>query len=780
LWVDNGTGICTAAGDQQNPAVTCDGAGGTIIAWLDERVAGRAGIFAQRVSASGSIEWTANGIGIRTGAEYELVYAPAIAPDGFGGAVVAWYESRGGGAGLDVYAQRVSASGDLLWTTNGVAICAAAGNQEYPAIVPDGSGGTIIVWNDHRVSNWEIYAQKVDASGAVQWTTDGVAVCAAAGNRLDLVVTSDGAGGAIISWWDDRSGNADVYVQRVDASGTVRWSPQGVPLCTAAGDQGPSQIASDGAGGAIVTWGDIRGGSPDVYAQRVSASGTVQWATNGVAICTSTGEQYWPVIVSDDAGGAIIAWDDFRDGDVDVYAQRVNALGSVQWVGNGVLLCSATGDQYYAAIVSDGASGAIVAWHDLRGGSGTDMYAQRVNGSGKTQWAVDGIPLCTATGDQSLSSSSMVSDGAGGAIVAWNDHRAGNWDVYAKRLCGEGDCVGWPRITAVQDVPRDQGGKLRVQWARSDFDVYRFTEITHYSVWRRLPELAAAALETGDEIPRMPLVPIDYAGPALRRSSGGYSWEWIANVPARYFDSYSLLVTSLYDSMGVDPGWQYFMVTAQTATQYIFYDSPVASGYSVDNLAPHSPSSLAGQHVFAPEGLALVWDMNAESDFSHFAVYRGTSEHFVPGPGNRLAEVTASHYFDGGWRRGSGFYYRVSAVDIHGNESTYALLSPDIVTGNDTPGTPDATYLAQNVPNPFNPTTRITFGLKESTRVSLRIYDVAGRLVRVLVEGDRPAGRYAELWNGCDAVGKAAASGMYFYRLDAGSFTQTRKMILLR
>ena len=76
--------------------------------------------------------------------------------------------------------------------------------------------------------------------------------------------------------------------------------------------------------------------------------------------------------------------------------------------------------------------------------------------------------------------------------------------------------------------------------------------------------------------------------------------------------------------------------------------------------------------------------------------------------------------------------------------------------------------------------TRIEFGLHAPAYVSLRIYDAAGRFVCTLVEGDRAAGLYAELWYGLDGFGNAAASGVYFCRLDAGSFTQTRKMILLR
>jgi hypothetical protein len=93
---------------------------------------------------------------------------------------------------------------------------------------------------------------------------------------------------------------------------------------------------------------------------------------------------------------------------------------------------------------------------------------------------------------------------------------------------------------------------------------------------------------------------------------------------------------------------------------------------------------------------------------------------------------------------------------------------------------PAVTALYANVPNPFNPSTRIAFDLASAGRVRLRIYDVAGRLVRTLVDEDRAAGRYTETWTGLDTRGARVTSGVYFYRLDAPSFTATRKMVVLQ
>ena len=112
---------------------------------------------------------------------------------------------------------------------------------------------------------------------------------------------------------------------------------------------------------------------------------------------------------------------------------------------------------------------------------------------------------------------------------------------------------------------------------------------------------------------------------------------------------------------------------------------------------------------------------------------------------------------------------------MHGNESGYALLTPEEITGEETPKAPAATYLSQNFPNPFNPVTKIEFGLAAPAAVSLRIYDAAGRLVRVLEEGALAAGRYTRIWDGRDTGGSRVSSGVYFYRLDAGAFSRTQQ-----
>ena len=192
------------------------------------------------------------------------------------------------------------------WQENGNPICTAADQQSDQVITSDGSGGAIIAWSDDRSGYSDVYARRVDASGNVLWTVDGVAICTLAGHQYNPGITSDGSGGAIIAWRDQRNGGFnpdDIYAQRVDGLGNVMWVANGVAICTAPNTQGPPQLISDGSGGAIITWVDGRAVRGDIYAQRVNASGNVLWIANGVGVCTNDSIQTWPQIASDGAGG---------------------------------------------------------------------------------------------------------------------------------------------------------------------------------------------------------------------------------------------------------------------------------------------------------------------------------------------------------------------------------------------------------------------------------------------------------------------------------------------
>ncbi len=424
-----GNPVSTAVNNQINSVAATDGSGGVIISWQDKR-SGKFEIYAQRMNSDGNAVWSTDGIPICT---QDSNYTPMIVSDGSGGAIISWQSYRGS-ATADIFAQRVNSSGNVQWTLNGVPVCVVVFEQDTITMISDGLGGAILTWQDYRSNSGlpDIYAQRINPSGAMLWTANGVNICNQAASQRGPRLVSDGSGGAFITWYDNRSGSYDIYTQRVGGAGAVQWTTNGVATCTMGTDQLKPDISSDGAGGVIIAWSDYRSSTDfNIYAQRQGPSGAIVWAVDGVVMNNNVAyAQTDPKIVSDGMGGAILSWTDYRTGTTaDIYAQRVNSTGAVQWTATGVIICTASGDQISSQLVSDGNSGAYITWEDHRNSGNSDVYAQRIASNAAINWAATGYVICSVANDQIRPS--IVSNGNLGAIVVWQDYRSGNnFDIY--------------------------------------------------------------------------------------------------------------------------------------------------------------------------------------------------------------------------------------------------------------------------------------------------------------------------------------------------------------
>jgi hypothetical protein len=330
------------------------------------------------------------------------------------------------------------------WVEDGTAVSTAAGTQHEPRMAPDGSGGVFIVWSDGRAGDFDIYAQRINAYGDTMWELDGVPICTAGGDQTLVEVVLDDASGAIVTWTDGRSGLGDIYAQRLLSNGAVVWSTDGLAICAASGNQYGPKIVPSVSSGAVIAWIDERNGNHDIYAQGVSASGNILWTVNGAVICADPADQWDPALSPDRLGGAIITWVDERAADPGIYAQRVcGGCDSALWAEDGVAVCTAGGSpgcQIDPCAASDGSTGAIITWEDYRSGT-PYIYAQRIDTDANVLWAMDGVRINTANSHQTQHLS--VTDCAGGALVVWRERfRSGldslDYDIYAQRISSFG------------------------------------------------------------------------------------------------------------------------------------------------------------------------------------------------------------------------------------------------------------------------------------------------------------------------------------------------------
>jgi hypothetical protein len=756
------------------PQAVSDGQGGIICVWGDFAGFATRDIRAQRIDASGNRLWGPAGVVLLTGSTGSQ-YFFVVTPDGSGGAIVAWEDPRNGNP--DIFAQRVNAAGTVLWGANGVAVCTASGPQTNVRLDSDGAGGAWIGWVDQRSGANDIYLRRVISSGVPQGVADGIAACTAAGSQVEpRLVAASGQPGCFMVWRDARTDAGDIYGQRFDGSGVAQWTANGVAICNATGVQSAAALSRDGGDGILVAWIDTRSGGPDIYAQRVLFGGGGWWTPNGNPVCTAGNSQQDPAITLDGNGGAVVAYTDLRSGSFDIYAQRISAeTGTAAWGTDGIAVCAEFGVQRSPQVVADGTGGTYLAWYDQRLNSNGDIYAQRLSVYGSQQWPAAGVAV--SAGPEYEFAHTLVSAGPEGCIVQAAHSGGPIGDrVTAQKVDRWGYLGAEPTLVSVTDVPNDQGGRVKVSWLASPLDPDPlFAVIVDYIVFRSVPTAAAqeALAEgrvTGSVADAAPAAP--GSRPRLLRVTAHDGvesyWESVATQTAQHLDSYRAVVATTGDSVAGSNPLTEFMVQARGWNGW--WNSGTVAGYSVDDLAPVTPAPFEG--TYTGGSTLLSWGANAEPDLAHYRLYRGPLG-FSPSPANRVAEPTATTFTDAA---GGPFVYKLTAVDAHGNESPPATLIPDGTVDVSGP-TAAVDFLGAPAPNPARTGAgiRLRFGLARPGHVELALHDVQGRRVASLVDAELAAGEHSARSPAVDL-----APGVYLVRLSASGYQATRRLLVVR
>ena len=181
--------------------------------------------------------------------------------------------------------------------------------------------------------------------------------------------------------------------------------------------------------------------------------------------------------------------------------------------------------------------------------------------------------------------------------------------------------------------------------------------------------------------------------------------------------------------------------------------------------------------------VTLNWRTETETENFGFHVYRGLTEQgdyaqinkeIIRGAGNSV-QVQNYSYEDLNAQPGNTYYYKLVDVNLNGNKAFHGPISVTVATVK-----PTAYVLEQSYPNPFNPETAIKFSIKEAGKVSLKIYNMQGQLIRSLVDADKSAGSYSMMWNGTNDQGVRVTSGTYLYTLKVNGFETTKKLVFMK
>jgi hypothetical protein len=526
---------------------------------------------------------------------------------------------------------------------------------------------------------------------ALAASPNGIPLCTAAGGQLLPVVVADGAGGVIVAWHDNRATAAAggvCYAQRIDANGTVLWAADGIPLSTT-GDPGTPAIAADGAGGAFVTFAG-ENSAPRV--QWVDAAGVVQWGADGIAVGTSTTTR--ELAITRDiggGGGAIIAWRETNGagGSSDIIAQRVSSTGVLQWNVAGKPVSNNTFGETLPALVSDHAGGCWVAWMDAN--SGPKVVRLNANGDALT----NRVPLGSTASSRVPT---IVSDGANGAVVAWSG--GGAW---AQRVTSDGSRA-WT----------NSGVQLSDDGAR--------------------PSLIADG-------------------------NGGAIIAWEDNRSGTNFNVYAQHVSGAGATQWAQDGAEVCFESDDQRFPLIVSDG--GTGAIVTWQDERSNFTLTDIH-------AQRIDANGAQQWTANGVGLCTAA------GEQERPVIASDGSGGAWvawqdgRNGAG------------NEDIYVLrFNPNGVVLS-VPWELRTASIVRMWPNPFSHRVAMELALASAATVRLEIFDVRGRMVHRSAATSLPGGRHTFAWDGLADDGSRAGEGIYFMRVSGPGISLSQSVVLMQ
>ena len=535
------------------------------------------------------------------------------------------------------------------------------------------------------------------------------------------------------------------------------YSEDGTAICSAPRVQNSPKILSDVDGGAFVLWGDPAHVEFifEAYAQRIDGWGNPLWPSpDGMSLGFSTGfGNPARSIVSDGVDGFIAIFVNTLDM-TEIRVQRYTQNLVRPWGVSGKRVCVYPGPRRFLVARADVSGGVIVAWQE-EAISGNEIRAQKFDADGNSLWGDCGIVLCEDIDPYSVY---LEPDGAGGAYYSWTEVGESETTLYLQRITAAG-VADWSPAVQVFQTSLDYwhgGGELVGVGAGYCVIVWYEHNQDGIGVYRtQLYDLTGTAQWN-----------VGGAATCTESARRGY-----------------LSCTATTDGCIV-VGWSAFYTEWDQDDIYVQkmgFDGTRLWGDNGTTVCEADSIQTIEQILSDDDGGVIVawWGMGETGIGSYVQRVDLTgnpdwSGCGVPFPGGSSTEFVADGYggLVGVWSedRGEGSDRDIYAARIRADGTTEVELPKR-----------RSPVLGQNIPNPFNPQTTIAFDLPSEMLVSLRVYDVSGRLVDVLVDGEMAQqGRNEVVWRGRDQAGRLLPSGTYFYRLEAGGFSETKRMMLLK
>lgn len=432
----------TGTAAQQFPDVAMYNSGGFDISWTDSRkqIPGtNYDIYSQRYDSSGVALGTNYKVNDEPGHPLGPGMLSSIAVSENGNYVIGWNDYRHGWTNPYLYYQCYDSTGYAQGTNryvrDGQGTTVA---QHSPDVARDGKGNFLIVWQ-HNLPFSDIYFQRYDSTGvALGGNTGASNTVPFFTSQWSPEVAMNPSGSFVIGWADSRIyDNPDIYFQRYDSSAVAQGLNQNANDDPGTALQNSPSVAIDINSDFILVWEDYRNGDPDIYYQQYNSAGIPQGPNIKANDDLGTADQEYPSVITDENGGFIIVWQDKRDGNSNIYYQIYNSSGVAQGVNKKVNDDSGSADQMHPSIAADENGNFIIVWEDWRNGN-PDIYFQLYNSSGVAQG--NNVKSNDDIGTTWQRLPKVDINGEGKFVIVWEDYRFGwdNPDILGQRYYSDG------------------------------------------------------------------------------------------------------------------------------------------------------------------------------------------------------------------------------------------------------------------------------------------------------------------------------------------------------
>ncbi|KAB2907820.1 MAG: T9SS type A sorting domain-containing protein [Ignavibacteriales bacterium] len=419
--------IATSTSNPQEIYLLKNGKDGFFLLWQDVMPGGRARMLLNYFSSRGESARTTNGVEVE--GYYKSQSAPKVSSAVNGKVAFCWLEGMDDGSKW-LFVQQANSGINFKWTAQpaGVPVTKPDGGITEYAVSLDIASSSNVGWIEKSSSgNYSVRLNRVDAEGSLRFSKP-IQLDDGGTQKVSLNVLPAPNSGAGVVWIDLQGGKSVINFAFVDSTGKTEVSKV---ISTVEGIVKSLSVITLKNGDHYLIW-EAAGKTKEIFHQLISAKGSERWSKGGRKAVTGKGTNSAPVAVEGSDSSIVVSWINEAAGNDDILVQKFDRKGVAKWAFNGVSIGNFKDKQFSQVIDCDNNGAVLIAWLDKRAGA-PEIYLQKIDRNGKIEWEESAIPV-SASGNPDKSYLQLMFDGKDGAIIVYKEKSRSANGIYAVRI----------------------------------------------------------------------------------------------------------------------------------------------------------------------------------------------------------------------------------------------------------------------------------------------------------------------------------------------------------